>query len=524
MKKFTNIVAMLLISTCLHSQEIFLTFTSEFRCDHIAPDSIFVQNLSQCGDTVLFYPDTVLTLYITAIEEFYEFQDGFHISQNYPNPFESSTDFEVFIPKADNLGIRVYDLTGRLITKYDKTLERGLHKFTFYAGTASIYILSINSGSEFRYLKMLKTGKSENSAAEITYRGSLLQNSNIETRSLKDHFPFIPGDELSFTAYYMGFTAQITDNPVENTDYVFEIENTVPAKPQESGIVVTGTNIEWTWFSVPGSTAYHYNNENNFAESTNHGTNTSLTQMLLDCGTHYHLIVWAVNSCGVSDSLIMEAHTSDFFIFCGEDICYNGEFYSTIDIGGQCWFNENLKYDNGCSQVTWISYTDTGWCGCFNNDCETYLDEYGLLYQWSAAMKGSTVEGSQGICPPGWHIPADDEIKELEMFLGMSQEEADNTGWRGTNEGAKLAGNAPKWEDGVLINDPEFGFSGFNLLPAGRRNSVGTFQYYGRGAFLISSKQDGDDYFVRSVFYNYTNISRNKTAKYIPSPVRCLKD
>lgn len=35
-------------------------------------------------------------------------------------------------------------------------------------------------------------------------------------------------------------------------------------------------------------------------------------------------------------------------------------------------------------------------------------------------------------------MPSDDEWKELEMYLGMSQADADSEGWRGTDEGGKL--------------------------------------------------------------------------------------
>ena len=45
----------------------------------------------------------------------------------------------------------------------------------------------------------------------------------------------------------------------------------------------------------------------------------------------------------------------------------------------------------------------------------------------------------QGACPTGWHLPSDDEWKQLEMHLGMSQSEADVTGWRGKNQGSELA-------------------------------------------------------------------------------------
>ena len=63
-----------------------------------------------------------------------------------------------------------------------------------------------------------------------------------------------------------------------------------------------------------------------------------------------------------------------------------------------------------------------------------------------------------------------EEIKELEVYLGMSESEANDTDWRGTNEGSKLAGYSELWDEGVLKNDSEFGISGFKAVPNGYRH------------------------------------------------------
>ncbi len=92
------------------------------------------------------------------------------------------------------------------------------------------------------------------------------------------------------------------------------------------------------------------------------------------------------------------------------EIEYDGYVYKLVQIGGRCWFAENLKYDNGCTSVAWEDGEDVGWCGCYNDDCATYFDEYGYLYQWSAAMDWDRIGDlppakSQGICPDGFHVP-----------------------------------------------------------------------------------------------------------------------
>lgn len=130
--------------------------------------------------------------------------------------------------------------------------------------------------------------------------------------------------------------------------------------------------------------------------------------------------------------------------------------YETVKIGNQCWFKENLKYTgNGCLSNVWDSSSP-------NNACRTHNTSWGteVLYQWGAAMNNLAEEGSQGLCPSGWHVPTDNEWKQLEITLGMTQAQADNVGWRGTDQGTKL-------KDNVLWNGTNT--SGFTALPAGSR-------------------------------------------------------
>ncbi len=96
---------------------------------------------------------------------------------------------------------------------------------------------------------------------------------------------------------------------------------------------------------------------------------------------------------------------------------------------------------------------------CYNNDTNICATDGGL-YQWNEMMQYSTSGGVQGICPTGWHLPTDSEWKTLEMALGMTQVQADLTGWRGTDQGTQLKSG---------------GTSGFQALLAGFRNTLGSF-------------------------------------------------
>ncbi len=221
----------------------------------------------------------------------------------------------------------------------------------------------------------------------------------------------------------------------------------------------------------------------------------------------------------------------------------DGNLYNTVSIGTQVWMAENLKtthYADGTEiplvkdNTEWTNLgdnsTDDAYCW-YNNDSVSYAGTYGALYTWAASMKKATSSSSnpsgvQGACPDGWHLPSDDEWKELEMHLGMSQSDADNTGARGTNEGSKLAGNASLWNNGDLKNNSEFGTSNFSCLPGGsRRGSDGLFGFMGHEGYWLSSTEDSNNKaWTRYLGAWNSEISRYSYNKSGGDSIRCIKD
>ena len=218
----------------------------------------------------------------------------------------------------------------------------------------------------------------------------------------------------------------------------------------------------------------------------------------------------------------------------------DGNQYKTVQIGSQVWMSENLKtthYGNGTAielvenGIDWVSLEYSTKAMCYYNNSNTYMDEYGALYTWAAAMNGSNSSATnpsmvQGVCPDGWHIPSDDEWKELEMYLGMSQLDADMYNFRGTNEGSKLAGDSSLWIDGALVSDMAFGFSGFSVLPGGYRSpNTGIFSQLGDMAGFWSSTESGDTLVLtRLLHFSNTRMHRFTYSKKGGQSVRCLKD
>jgi len=222
-----------------------------------------------------------------------------------------------------------------------------------------------------------------------------------------------------------------------------------------------------------------------------------------------------------------------FFLSCSDDPTssketlltdIDGNVYQTIKIGDQWWMAENLKvthYRNGeaISNVTdnlqWTNLSSGAYCiHNYADDVETY----GLLYNWY------TVNDSRNIAPAGWHVPTDEEWKQLEMFLGMSQTDADNFGWRGTDEGGKL-----KEEGTTHWIDPNTGAtneSGFSALPGGRRNHDNGFcvNIAYTTHFWSSTTVSDISVWCRILRNSYSGVYRNDYHKRSGYSVRCVMD
>lgn len=241
-------------------------------------------------------------------------------------------------------------------------------------------------------------------------------------------------------------------------------------------------------------------------------------------------IIW---QAGEEETLTFEGNTYKFKVIADDDpygvitvTDIDGNVYQTVQIGDQLWMAENLKvthYRNGdtISHLTsigdWISTNSGAYCVYDNNSSNA--DTYGNLYNWYA------VDDSRNIAPEGWHVPTDEEIKEMEMALGMSQSQADATDWRGTNEGSKLAGNADLWNNGNLENDPEFGTSGFSSLPGGLRHyNNGDYTYMSSHGYFWSATDSGSNAWNRQLYYNYTTVCRYSNGKRYGCSVRCVRD
>jgi len=141
---------------------------------------------------------------------------------------------------------------------------------------------------------------------------------------------------------------------------------------------------------------------------------------------------------------------------------YDGNIYSVVQVGNQCWTRENMRCTHspltgtsivnplGASGNTFTMSKTSKVAQWYLNDQETSISKrYGLYYNWCAAMDTyypggnevpqdgqsesywsfSVTGNRRGICPKGWHIPSQSEFNELVSAAGSGTALAGSCDW-----------------------------------------------------------------------------------------------
>jgi len=226
----------------------------------------------------------------------------------------------------------------------------------------------------------------------------------------------------------------------------------------------------------------------------------------------YTIIYTYTNDMGCTriDSVSLSVIAPVFFT-CGDNLTdiRDGQIYPSVLLGTQCWMAANLNYGNvvASSQVQRDNCNYEKYCISDNPaNCTTY----GGLYQWDEMMNYTADNGTQGFCPPGWHLPTEAEWNILfNNFISSG-----------------FAGNALKAS----------GYSGFDATQEGVRfhNSVWKFLSPDpvlRSTLFWSSTIHGNDKaWAHGMNEVVSNIDYTPSVSYYPSSrinafsVRCIKD
>ena len=206
----------------------------------------------------------------------------------------------------------------------------------------------------------------------------------------------------------------------------------------------------------------------------------------------------SVTGCGGQDSLL-----------------YYDRYYSLTEIGGQCWFAENLatdKYANGdniptgLTNTQWLS-TTAGAYAVYNNNLANDAI-YGKLYNWY------TTVDTRGVCPTGWHVPSDCEWNYMQVVL-----EPGTTGSQDCFCGFQLI-SLTLWSTPNATNS-----SGLSLVPSGQHLFASPFEGLGYSAFLWTSSELNNFGLGRDIVFQAEDIlGKNEHQKYTGFAIRCIKD
>jgi uncharacterized protein (TIGR02145 family) len=240
--------------------------------------------------------------------------------------------------------------------------------------------------------------------------------------------------------------------------------------------------------------------------------------------TEYYIRAYAINYKGTSYGEPVRFRTR---LTAGEDLLdpRDGQLYPTVLIGEQCWMAKNLNVGN------WVEITD----GQMENETiEKYCyednpgncDQYGGLYTWAEMMQYSLEESTQGICPEGFHIPSDNEWKELESTLGILATDLDLTDFRGTNQGGQLkTPDTPPW---IVPNTLANNSTGFSALPTGMIYEAVTPNSQGFGYYTVfwtsTFYLDDTNAYYRMLQHDQGGIKRSMGYAANTTPVRCVRD
>jgi uncharacterized protein (TIGR02145 family) len=207
------------------------------------------------------------------------------------------------------------------------------------------------------------------------------------------------------------------------------------------------------------------------------------------------------NVAGCADSGIRRIHNlPSSAVACGTLVTdvRDNKTYPTIQIGSQCWLAANLNYGIiiQSSQVQVDNCISEKYC--YGND-PANCTGLGGLYQWDELMKFDNVPASQGICPPGWHVPDETEWMVLFNFYG----------------GNGLAGRPLQDTAG----------NGFLALPGGVLYQDNTWSFMNTATIFWSSAPAGPIKVISHGMNIYdSSVSYYESLKNNAFPVRCLRD
>ena len=229
----------------------------------------------------------------------------------------------------------------------------------------------------------------------------------------------------------------------------------------------------------------------------------------------------------------------------------DGNKYDAVKIGDQVWMAENLrttKYDNGTSIPLGNSSSKGRGYRYYPDGKASNVNKFGYLYDWYAVMNNNNVQGGsdanpsgvQGICPKGWHVPSQNEWKEMVDYVAYQIESGElEAGQLRNPTVAKALASTEGWRTSDRSGTPGYiplanNFTGFSAVPAGvyyfGSPQEGACGCWGEsGCFWTTSYNPPAPYYY-AIEFNFSDVkchwagSGVQREKDHAFSVRCVKD
>jgi uncharacterized protein (TIGR02145 family) len=432
MKKMTSLILSLFLICTLYAQDLTISFQPKESSTPI--DSIQATNLRTTQIVKLLGSESLLL--VNTPTNINPLTDKPEVGYIYPNPTADDATFCFSTDKNQEVVIRLFNNSGKLLTQKIQNLTQGTHEFVLKFPIAGIYYISVLKGDRPLNLKVIYTGRKVQNSS-IVYQGSENVNSTkteenlLKSAKIDLSMAYSEGDVMLYSIFSGKNTTIVSDTPVASK----------------------AINVEFT-------------------------------------------------SCTDKDN----------------------KNYKVVKIGTRWWMAENLAYLPFVSPPSALSFTSP-FCYVYDytgTDLKTAktlanYTTYGVLYNWPAAIAA---------CPHGWHIPSDAEWQQLEMALGMTQDQAESEGQRGTNQGTQMK-TSNGWNSNEFANGNGTNSSGFTALPAGFRDVDRSYTYLGEGTYWWSATEvDNIEVWGRYVFGMYrSDVVRSEySVKEFGFSVRCIRD
>jgi hypothetical protein len=352
------------------------------------------------------------------------------LSNNYPNPFNDNTNVEMSVPEALTVTASIYNILGQRVASEQVHVSGGKYTFNLSLGhlPKGVYFLRVG-GRESQAVKLTKMGSGIHHSGPVFSISPSNLSGDMTTSKISDNVYTLKAVKHQYDIFE---TSMIISGDSEITVPLTHINNQGPNSTvvDIDGNVYQTVKIGDQWWMAENLKVKHYRNGDPIHDLTSEKIHpgyscypTEIDGILITHGGLYR------GFTETGDKARINPNTGEI----GCDLC--------LGFGHIARPHPDMETKEGVPYWTWLYNTTEGALTnhppeyTHYNDYHNRLKEideviqyYGLYYNWYA------VDDPRVLCPVGWHVPSDEEWKQLELYLGMPEEEVNGTGRnRGSN-------------------------------------------------------------------------------------------